>query len=345
MKTNRYFRQIRKWPNSGVFRAFFAVLLASAFVQGIAQGQTPGASPNTLQAPPSNSPAANANTPAFPAPVVQLPTGDQLLRRAIWQSVWGPPLSARVRQGVSQFDRQLVGVGQYWQAGQGSGQLKFLLRIAAGGTINSLLQVSDGRLLWTSHETASASLSRVDLGRVREHLHPGPWKDANSEELAMYLAIGGQPKMLRDLYHQYQWFNVTESMLDGMPVFVLQGRRRTEVASIAAAAAVDHLLTQEEKGLVPAKARLTLGRKPELPLFPYKIEYISDVDADDLQANRRALNSTIEFFDVVTPIEITPELFNYQVNDSVDQIVDDTPRYLPPAPLEFSQAPNGQVNR
>jgi len=50
------------------------------------------------------------------------------------------------------FDKELVGVGSYDQAGQGSGKLKWQMRLAAADAVANYLQTSEGRLFWTSHQ-------------------------------------------------------------------------------------------------------------------------------------------------------------------------------------------------
>ena len=137
-----------------------------------------------------------------PSPIPATPsaqeTGSLLIHNALRQAVWGPARSCKIRQRTTLLDKQLISYGSYMHAGQGSGQLKMHVRLATEKRINTLLQVSDGRVMYsTQHIGNTVQRSRVDLYRIREYL--GPISTASLEDpiIAMYLAVGGQAELLR----------------------------------------------------------------------------------------------------------------------------------------------------
>ena len=76
-------------------------------------------------------------------------------------------VTARFRHQVSLDGRQLFGVGGYWQQGSGEDlHMRFELQIANRG--DRLLQVSNGRFLWTDQRLPTGRMiTRLDLRKVR----------------------------------------------------------------------------------------------------------------------------------------------------------------------------------
>ncbi len=59
--------------------------------------------------------------------------------------------------------------------------------------INTLSQISDGRVLYSTQHVGETSVqSRVDLNRIREYLGPITTASLEDPVIAMYLAVGGQ---------------------------------------------------------------------------------------------------------------------------------------------------------
>ncbi|MEZ6074508.1 MAG: hypothetical protein R3C56_02190 [Pirellulaceae bacterium] len=158
-----------------------------------------------------------------------------------------------MRQSVTLFDKQLNGVGKYVRGGQGSGKLKFDLRMPAGDQINTLLQVSDGQRLLSIEAIGDVRRrTEVDLGKVRPRLVLTN-ESLRDPVVAMCLAIGGQAETLRKIYQKYDWVTVREGKLGDIPVLVARRSRfaRSQI-DIRFHCRVDNLMfVENNSGLLP----------------------------------------------------------------------------------------------
>lgn len=288
---------------------------------GIASGQSPLTS----------DPSARPLPPPIPAKPSPQETATLLIHNALRQAVWGPAVVCKVRQRITLLDKQLLGTGKYAHAGQGSGQLKMHVRLAAGDQVNTLVQVSDGRVLYTTENIGNVSQrSRIDLNRVREYL--GPLTSASLEDpvIAMYLAVGGQAELLRKLAQQYKWTNVQAGKLGEVEVWWLSGELAAEPPVVRALAEVDQILfLPNNSGLLPTSVRIALGKRGPLPLWLYQVEQARDKSLQNIKGDT-ALSMLLEFTEPTVVEQLPAELFQSQ--SSTETIVEETRRYLPPAP-------------
>lgn len=98
-------------------------------------------------------------------------TGDswagELLEHCIRRLALGAAFDAKLRQRVWANGREVVGVGSYEQAGEGSGQFHLQLTMHDGDGKHTIRQISDGKLAWTRTEIAQqVTLKRVNLGAL-----------------------------------------------------------------------------------------------------------------------------------------------------------------------------------
>jgi hypothetical protein len=268
---------------------------------------------------------------------------EAVVRRAIWQAVWGDPVASRVRQRISMYGKELVGVGSYCHAGKGSNKLKWQMRFAAADAVTNYLQISDGRLLWTSQQVEEKiQVKRVDLDPIRERIGSVRESDLANPLLAMELAVGGQAELLRSLYHRYDWESAVPTKIDQQPVWLLTGEIRRQAPIPSARAPIDQAMLSESKtGLLPQRVRLALGRTEQFPFFPYRIEYFRRKEAEG-NATWEQL-TVVEFFEVSTPVSLEPELFQYEVRETVEAIQDETANYLPASPLHLTRQPEAKT--
>lgn len=268
---------------------------------------------------------------------------DAIVRRAIWQAVWGDPVNSRVRQRISMYGKELIGVGSYCHAGQGSNKLKWQMRLAAADSVTNYLQISDGRLLWTSQQVGEKiEVNRVDLDPIRERIGPVRESDLANPLLAMELAIGGQAELLRSLYHRYKWETAVPTKLDKQPVWLLTGEIRQQPPIPSARAPVDQTMVgASQTGLLPQRVRLALGRTEQYPFFPHRIEYFKKKEGEGASTWEQL--TVVEFFEVSTPSTLEPDLFQYEVRDTVEAIQDDTSKYLPASALHLTRQPDAKT--
>jgi hypothetical protein len=259
---------------------------------------------------------------------------NQLVLRAVQQAVWGPSVHSIVKQRSELGEFQLVGEGEYWAAGQGTGQMKMTMQLMAGELQTNMIQVSDGRLVWTSTSDDEPP-RRVFLDEVRRELGSMARNPSGHPQAALYLAIGGHAEMLRCLYYRYRWFKVWAGKDEkGTNVWQLVGTLRTEAPSIASYTIVDsYYIQQSPPPELPTDVRLTLDRDDKLPLFPYKVEYFRREPSLDGIPGKLVLLSSVTHTEIETPITITKELFQYQVREDADRIENETSEYLPLYPI------------
>lgn len=277
---------------------------------------------------------SNQNTSASQTSLPNSLDPNQLVLRAVQQAVWGPSVHSIVKQTSELGDFRLVGEGEYWAAGQGTGQLKLTMQLMAGELQTNMIQVSDGRLVWTSTGDDEPP-RRVFLDEVRRELGSMARNPTGHPQAALYLAIGGHAEMLRCLYYRYRWFKVWAGKDEnGSNVWQLVGTLRTEAPSIASYTVVDsYYIRQDPPPELPTDVRLTLDRDGKLPLFPYKVEYFRREPSLDGIPGKLILLSSVTHTEVETPITITKELFQYQVREDADRIENETNEYLPLYPI------------
>src|SRR3990172_3788661 len=144
-------------------------------------------------------PVASASAAVTPS---QPTAGDKLLVEARTQLERRASVTARLRHQVSLEGRQLFGGGGYWQQGSGE-ELHMRLEMQIANQQTGLLQISNGRFLWTDQRLpAGRSITRLDLRKVRnewsraeqdlEQLEPGraTWSSIEPE---LSIRYGGLP--------------------------------------------------------------------------------------------------------------------------------------------------------
>lgn len=257
-----------------------------------------------------------------------------MLERAIVRLERQPSVAASLRQRIDLYGRRLVGSGSYHQMNAGKDLLfRTELKIPLGDTITSLLQVCNGRYLWTyralPHEDAQrglqTTLTRVDLNTVRKRGigYGGSW--------AQGIGYGGLPGLLKQALRLFEFGEATRGELHGVPVWQLLGTLREETS--------ERLLGKDKEGNqrkraphIPDMVSVTLGIDD---LFPYRIDYRRQSETSDSQSRAKSLIAggtktqslvTLEVFEVQTGQTIDPQMFFFrptdvQVEDATDAFI------------------------
>jgi hypothetical protein len=241
-------------------------------------------------------------------------------------------ISAGIRYQVRLFDKELVGRGNYWELRQpGVPLMRMELRIQIDDQVSSLLQVCDGRYLWTYRnlpETATVTqIDAVRATRALEQLATVP----NRNPAAMLPGLGGLSKLLRALDANFHFTSVTSGWLDQQdfhftatreqagqrPVWRLEGGWQTSQ--------LIRLLPKQQEAISRGKP-VDLSRLPQhIPdqvvvclgqedWFPRSIEYRRAVEkAEDAAAadTSRAI-VTMQLFDVYFNVPIEAQQFVYK---------------------------------
>lgn len=292
------------------------VLVCAACAFGYRSYQARRAEVAAATAAANNSVAAASTAPT---------AGDQLLVQARLQLERRVSVTARIRYQAAIAGRSLAGFGGYWQQGRGDDMhLRFELRINHDNT--SLLQVSNGRFMWTDQQVpAGRTITRLDLRRVRSEtsqpedelsdLVAGGIRPAPAEP-ELTLRTGGLPTLLKVLSDCFaftppqamRWTPAQplEGLPTSLPVFAVVGRWKPEVLA---------LFVPEGRGVevlpdrLPQEVLLLVG---QADLFPYRIEF-----RRMLALNAAAANSPLAAFtltsDPLMLLELSAVSFDSQV--------------------------------
>lgn len=340
-----------------------AVLPAPAAAD--ARSVPPHTSPNARPSHPSPSPVAWTTTSPAPlptSPASTLPprkalppqadgiprTGDsdvtvvttdpnQLVLAAVRQSVWGPSVACKVQQTSKAHGQQVVLLGDFKSEAVGTGRFRRFrlgVRLAVGETSFDLIQVSDGRMMWTQVGSDSPP-RRVILDQVLQGIPNALQYSDARPEVHLMMAIGGQAELLRALYHRYNWYRAVGGKLAGADVWQLVGRLRTEPTRIAGNTPLDdsNSVLGDNHPNLPTEARLTLSRSAKLPYFPYMIEYFDRGRDRNGQPDGFELVTRIEYTEPKSNVTFQDQDFQYRVSDTIDEIKDETQIYLPQSPI------------
>jgi hypothetical protein len=270
--------------------------------------------------------AGGMQRPADARGADEIPTAHQLLKQARQALARHPSVEAKVRQQIDLFDQQLFGSGRYLQQGTGPEMLMRLeLKLQVGGRISSLLQVADGRYLWTDRQILKThTVSRVDVRQVREELGP----DARSGAPGGWPLLGGLGEMLAGIAANFEFEPVQTGELGDVPIYTLVGRLRgEELVRRAKALAGDpeqvkpldpnHLPEQ-----IPGEVLIVLGRDD---LFPYLIDYRRAGQSGQGSAGRSLLRMQLFEVRIGGPVDLRQ--FVYQpggvaVNDQTQAVIE-----------------------
>ncbi len=240
-----------------------------------------------------------------------------LVERAIVVLEQHRSISAKCRQRVYLFDRQIVGSGTYVQGPSQYHWLRVTLRIQAGNEIGTLQQVCDGRQLWIYHQLGGEpSLKRVDLPTVLRAMDEAP-QGAEMGPIASWVGIAGLPRLLRSLGAAFDFAELSQRQLGQARVWLVRGTWRSE----RLAALLPNQKSTIERGqaadlsalaeVVPDHVLLYLGCDD---LFPHRIEFRRVAPSNWAGSTRKGNRPLVisEWFDVELNGSLSPHQFVYQ---------------------------------
>lgn len=157
------------------------------------------------------------------------PRAEMLLRQALRTIEGCQSISARIVQEANLFDQHLVGSGIYLEQRSGGGYLmRMELKIQLGDQSSSLVQVCDGRFLWTKRNVmGSEELSRIDIAKVAEGLRRAQ-ETGRLGETGILPGLGGLPRVIRGLLATFNFTTVESVSRGGQPVWKLAGQWKAE---------------------------------------------------------------------------------------------------------------------
>lgn len=215
----------------------------SGISRGLDVSRPPGVSSSALNLAPTQSDNSIAESPR-----TSHDHALQLVRRVIERLALGDAFDAKVRQRVWVGGREVIGVGTYEQAGDGSGRFNLQVAMHDGDGKHTLQQISDGRLAWTREQIGDEiTLNRVDVGRLDQWVHGsslsystpntdrrqaiGPQerlRPSIADDLPPSVRVGGFTEMLERLSTDYD-LRVVAGRLEEQEVWILRGSLRSDV--------------------------------------------------------------------------------------------------------------------
>ena len=306
-------------------------------------------------------PASNAQQPVSPpqteaAGVSQPPTeaagasrrgeGNELATRVLAMLERRPNIAARVRHRIRLGDEVLAGTGRYWQQGLGDERRTRLeVQTLVAGEAASLVQVFDGRKLWTDRRLPSGrSVTRLDPVRLQAAMAgTAPMARQGRQTTATSLMAtaatrGGLSGQLADLVQHFDFDRPQAVQLGDMPALALIGRWKPErlqelwtepddedpetanqqqgaTAGPASSGTLPSLADWPRQ--LPHHVLLVVGRKD---LFPYVIEHRGSDDAplaDSPEGRLPTANPMAQFelFEVQFAAAIDDRLFEFPHSD------------------------------
>ena len=191
-----------------------------------------------------------------------------------------PGLEVGLRQQVSLFDQRLHGTGRYLQRGQGTDrQTRFEMRLAMGNLVSHHLRIHNGRFIVTRFRTpTSNSMARVDIDVARAELGIDEI-NATTSSVSDAMQMGtGLLALVQGLESEFEFGVPRRERWEEEEVLVVVGRWRPESLrkrfGIDPRAIGDGELGDQIPEPVPTHVELVVGTDPQLPFFPYRIEFL-----------------------------------------------------------------------
>jgi hypothetical protein len=330
-------------PNPTIFVLASLVVVVALTVVEQRRGQSQSPQPVSVAQPtagvaagangtvqPTAGVAAGANGTVQPTPTGS-PNPVDVFQRAIAVLESRQSISARVRQNCDIFGRHPVGSGIYLeQRLDGVTRFRLEMRLLLDDQPSSLLQVCDGRFIWTYRQMLQQeTLSHVDLERVNHKLAEGGKLQPGG--MGSLPIIGGLPRLLQTTCSNFNFARADQTLLRGqVPAWRLEG--------LWTPARLQRLLPEQAKSIQAGKPPNLSSLPRQVPdrivvflgmddLFPYRIEYHRQPDKrESPEAASDRIMAEIDFYDVAFDVPIPPTQFLY--NPGRLQPTDETDKFL-----------------
>jgi len=266
----------------------------------------------------------SAEISSRPAGAAPLPDGRELLLTAIAALENNHTVQAAIRHEATLLGRRVVGRGIYLeQQAQPRRRTRLELSTQMGQESGTLVQVCDGKLLWTYDSLAEQPRAeKIDLARLEEAL--GKQGTEPFATLAGLPPLYGLPKLLAAISRHYQFARATPGRWGParQPVWKLDGRRvgsgarasaeRDSQANTSSPAAGQ---PDQSPSFVPDLVVVLLDQQN---LFPLRIEFRWTRPA--VLGDGAAV--IVDFYDVKLHAPIDPSRFSYRPGNL--EVVDQT---------------------
>jgi hypothetical protein len=235
-------------------------------------------------------------------------------------------IQAKVSQRVFAFGQEVTGAGEYYQFGSGQPKLLRLdMKMQVGPQAASLLQVCGRQDYWIRRHVppGNPKLEHANLTRLASALSrmDDEGRYVNSGN---WILLGGLSRLMESLHRNFDFAPPEQSRT--LPVLVTKGRLKPDRFLALHNATGGKQEAAQPADQIPTSVILTLGLADQpLPHFPYRIEYqrqLSTQEADaaagekkDQQPSGETPLSILEFYEVHTPVDLDPQLFEFDPGD------------------------------
>lgn len=271
---------------------------------------------------------------ALPAPLVAQdettaqpltpPSATYLLEQASLMLIRHRSVSAKIRHQARIYDREIIGTGAYAQGPGSSRLMRYELQLQVGTDVVQVLQVNDGNYLWRKQQFGSQpEIERIDVEQaLKSAMSNGI---VRGPEAVGVLGLGGLGRILETLHKDFDFGDVFQSELGGVPVYGMEGRWKPAVLT---GLGVDS--PAKLRPHVPDRVVLYLGCDD---LFPYRIDYFRAAEqgraGEGSSPEPRPLLK-MEFHEVRFNSPLDESLFQFQAGSQ--QVLDVTDRIIQSRP-------------
>ncbi|MBA3315824.1 MAG: hypothetical protein M3552_05820 [Planctomycetota bacterium] len=310
---NRHSRHIASARHIPTTLRIASIVVIAAFSLTASAQEPSAASPQANPAPPNADSKSQTVEPAEVRPVEGVDAAT-LLKESREKLATYRTLSARMSETIEFGPRRLKAEGRYLQ-GAGN-RVRIELEVAVGENKGTLLQISEGDVLYTVYGTGpTPRITRRDVKQILAAVKGDQAKSALSAELG----LGGLPALLAAIEQTIDFEPPMTTTIDGREFFVLEGTWKGPIAAQFQQQAQQLPTPSTEPRPLPAHipelVRLYLDSETR---FPYRIRYLKR-SASAGEAPIPLL--TIDFSDIVVNASLDPSEFRYsqpadaQVND------------------------------
>jgi outer membrane lipoprotein-sorting protein len=297
---------------------------------GLAASLPLAASAQEPQQPAAQTPQQPAVEPADLQPVAD--TDAAILLEKSRETLGGyRTLKAHMTETVEFGPRRMKAEGTYLQGPDH--RLRIELEVAIGENKGTLLQISEGDVLWTVYDAGpTPRITRRDVNQILAVAKNDQAKAAMSAELG----LGGLSSLLTAVEQSMQFEQPLATKIDGRDFYVLEGTWKPAIAKQFQQQA-NNLPnpTTEQRPLpahIPDLVRLYLDAETH---FPYRIRYLKRGGA---AGQPPVPLLTIDFRDIVVNASLDPNEFRYSAPKDAE-VRDVTNLYVPQTPAGQAAPP------
>ncbi|HAN99302.1 MAG TPA: hypothetical protein DCQ98_18570 [Planctomycetaceae bacterium] len=266
-----------------------------------------------------------AARPRFDGDVLDV-DGGLLVRRSLETLETLDGLEVELRQEIDLYATHVIGDGRYLQRGAGGEQTRIDMVYSAGGEkVADVQQIDNGRFLLTRYRTPTRSeLTRVDLEYARAELGYDPV----ALDPGHFGPGAGLLALVRSFGHEFEFSPPRQESWQGQTVWFVTGHWKRERLKarfgIEAGEGEGDRLSERVPLPLPTHIELVIGSDPQLPFFPYRIDFLRrDSSGDRPMTSRIGRLEMHQIRHRIVPAEI-----DFQPTPTEEVVSDETAAFV-----------------